>query len=176
MLEIGFGKLYSVFRFCFDSNDSWVGNSQEEYLMKELRTAIEIQASPDKVWMVLTDLPQYPAWNPFICQAIGTAKEGEKVDIKVRSGSKEMMLHCTVIKVEPNVELRWKYHVGLPILFQGEHSFRIEPIGTDKVRFVDHEIFNGLLVSSQAKDIDTNSRYGFEEMDKALKVRAELIK
>jgi hypothetical protein len=141
--------------------------------MKELRTEIEIQASPEKVWKNLTNLDEYPQWNPFIHHAMGTSKLGEKVDITVRSGSKEMTLHCTIIKVEPNRELRWKYHVILPALFSGEHSFVIEPIDNNRVRFIDCEIFNGLLVSSQAKDIDTNSRRGFEAMDKALKARAE---
>jgi len=141
--------------------------------MKELRTEIEIQASPEKVWKNLTNLDEYPQWNPFIHHAMGTSKVGEKVDITFRSGSKEMTLHCTIIKVEPNRELRWKYHVILPALFSGEHSFVIEPIDNNRVRFIDCEIFNGLLVSSQAKDIDTNSRRGFEAMDKALKARAE---
>jgi hypothetical protein len=141
--------------------------------MKELRTEIEIQATPDKVWQVLTSLDKYPEWNPFIHHAIGKAQVGEKVNITFKSGSKEMTLHCTVVKVEPNKELRWKYHVVLPILFSGEHSFIIEQVESNKVRFIDREIFNGLLVSSQAKDIDTNSKQGFEAMDKALKARAE---
>jgi hypothetical protein len=141
--------------------------------MKELRTEIEIKATPDKVWQILTSLDKYPEWNPFIHHAIGKAKVGEKVDIKVGSGSKEMTLHCTVVKVEPNKELRWKYHVALPILFSGEHSFIIEQVGGSMIRFIDRERFNGLLVSSQARDIDTNSKKGFEAMDKALKARAE---
>ena len=141
--------------------------------MKELRTEIDIQASPEKVWQIITDLDRWTEWNPFIQHAIGKAKAGEKVDITFRSGSKEMTLHCTVVKVEPGRELCWKYHVGLPVLFQGEHSFIIEPIGDNQVRFIDREIFNGLLVPLQAKDIDTNSRRGFEAMDRALKARAE---
>jgi hypothetical protein len=143
--------------------------------MKELRTEIEIQATPDKVWQVLTNLNQYPEWNPFIHHAIGTAKLGEKVDITFKSGSKDMTLHCIVIKVEPNRELCWKYHVILPGLWSGEHSFTIEPIGTNQVRFIDKEIFTGLLIPFQAKDIDTNSRRDFSEMDKALKAKAEQI-
>jgi hypothetical protein len=141
--------------------------------MKELRTEIEIQASPEKVWGILTHLDQYPEWNPFIHHAIGTAKVGEKVDITFRSGSKEMTLHCIVIKIEPNKELIWKYHVMLPGLFRGKHSFTIEPIGNDRVRFIDRELFSGLLVPMQANDIDTNSKHGFEAMDQALKARAE---
>jgi hypothetical protein len=81
-----------------------------------------------------------------------------------------------VLKTEPNRELRWRYHVGLPFLFQGEHSFIIEPVGDNRVHFIDREVFTGLLVPSQAKDIDTNSKQGFEAMDKALKTRAETSK
>ena len=141
--------------------------------MKELRTEIEIQATPDKVWQVLTSLDNYPEWNPFIHHAIGKAMVGEKVDITVKSGTKEMTLHCTVVKVEPNKELCWKYHVALPMLFSGEHSFIIEQVEGNKVRFIDREIFTGFLVSSQTKDINTNSKQGFEAMDKALKARVE---
>lgn len=141
--------------------------------MKELRTEIEIQATPDKVWQVLTSLDKYPEWNPFIHHAIGKAKVGEKVDITFKSGSKDMTLHCTVIRAEPNQELCWKYHVILPSLWSGEHSFTIESLGNNKVRFIDREIFNGLLIFTQAKDIDTNTKLDFEAMDKALKARAE---
>lgn len=141
--------------------------------MKELKTEIEIQASPDKVWQILTDLDKYPEWNPFIHHAIGKAKAGEKVDITFQSGEKQMTLHCKVLEVKPNKELCWKYHVLLPGLFNGEHHFTIEQTGVNLVRFVDREVFNGLLVPLQAKDIDTNSRRGFEAMDQALKARAE---
>ena len=138
-----------------------------------LRTEIQIQAAPEKVWQILTDLAKYPEWNPFITHAIGKAEAGARVDITVHSGSKEMRLHCTVVKAEPKRELCWKYHVISPLLFRGEHSFIIEPMGSNYVRFVDQEVFKGLLVPLQAKDIDTNSRHGFEALDKALKLRAE---
>jgi hypothetical protein len=143
--------------------------------MKELRTEIEIQATPDKVWQVLTNLDLYPEWNPFIHHAIGKVEIGETVDIDFQPDSKGLKLHCTVVTVEPNRELCWKYHVILPVLFRAEHRFTIEPIRNNRVRFIDREIFFGLLVPLQAKDIDTNSKHGFEEMDKALKAIAEQI-
>ena len=141
--------------------------------MKELRTEIEIQASPERVWQILTDLAKYPEWNPSIHHAIGKAEVNEKVDIDFQPDSKGLKLHCTVVKAEPNRELCWKYHVILPGLFRGEHSFIIEPTGTNQVHFIDREVFDGLLVPLQAKAIDTDSRRGFEEMDRALKARAE---
>ena len=90
--------------------------------MKELRTDIEIQASPERVWQILTNLDKWPEWNPFIHHAVGKAQVGDTVDVTFRSASKEMTLHCLVIKAEPNRELCWKYHVVLPGLFRGEHS------------------------------------------------------
>jgi hypothetical protein len=141
--------------------------------VKELRTQIEIWSTPDRVWQVLTNLDKYPEWNPFIYRAIGTARPGEKVDITVRTDSADMVLHCKVIKVEPGRELRWKYHVGMPFLFGGEHSFIIEPLTANKIRFVDREVFNGLFVSIQSRNIDTKTKQGFEAMDRALKMRAE---
>ncbi len=114
--------------------------------MKELRTEIEIQASPEKVWQILIDFDKWPEWNPFIHTVVGKPETGENVDITFRTASKEMTLHCTIVESEPSQELCWQYHVMIASLFRGEHSFIIEPVGTDRVRFVDREIFNGLLV------------------------------
>jgi hypothetical protein len=143
--------------------------------MKELRTEIEIQATAEKVWQVLADLANYPEWNPFITRAAGEARVGGKVDITVGSGGGQRVLHCTVVKADPGRELTWKYHVGAAFLFSGEHSMVIEVVGENRVRFVDREVFNGLLVPLQAKAIDGESRSGFEAMDRALKARAEGI-
>ena len=141
--------------------------------MKELRTQIIIDASPEKVWQVLTDLDKYPEWNPFICHAIGKAETGKTVDIDFRPDGKGLKLHCTVARFELNRELSWKYHAMHPMLFRGEHIFTIEPLGEKRIRFIDREEFHGLLVFTQAKDIDTNTKRGFEAMDKALKARIE---
>ena len=141
--------------------------------MKELCTEIEISASAEKVWQILTDFLRYPEWNPFITSASGEAVVNEKVDVSIHSASKEMKLHCTIARLVPNKILVWNYHVVHPTLFRGEHRFSIESIDAGKVRFIDCEIFNGILVFLQAKDIDTNTKQGFMAMDQALKIRAE---
>jgi hypothetical protein len=97
---------------------------------------------------------------------------GAKVDVTFKYGSKNMTLHCTVVKLEPNHELRWRYHVGLPFLYQGEHCFVIKPAGDNLIHFIDIEIFSGLLVPMMVKENDTRD---FEAMDKALKARAEAV-
>jgi hypothetical protein len=148
---------------------NWKGFSA----MKELRTEIRINAPAEKVWKILTDLDKYPEWNPFIHHAIGKAESGEKVDISFLNGKKDMTLHCKITRLVPEKELSWEYKVMHPGLWYGEHSFTIEPEGENRVRFIDIEVFTGLLIPFLAKDIDTNSRRDFEAMDKALKQRAE---
>jgi uncharacterized protein YndB with AHSA1/START domain len=44
----------------------------------ELRTFVDIDATPERVWQVLTDLPAYAEWNPFITRAEGTFAEGSR--------------------------------------------------------------------------------------------------
>ena len=126
--------------------------------MKENRNEVEIQASAEEVWRVLTDLPAYAEWNPLLCRAEGNLEVGEKVALTAKSPSREMNLSCSVIRVEPNHEFAWKFHVMLPFLFSGEHTFQIEPIAEQRIRFIDREVFTGLLVRLQAKDLGTNAK------------------
>ena len=144
--------------------------------MKELRTEIEIQASAERVWQLLTDFPTFPQWNPFIRKAGGNIRAGERLEVRLQpSGASAMTFRPTVLKVEPNREFRWLGHLLFPGLFDGEHIFTIEPLGESRVRFTQREIFNGLLVPLFARGLDTDTRRGFEEMNQALKTRAEQI-
>ena len=49
----------------------------------ELRTFVDIHATPERLWHVLTDLPAYAEWNPFITRAEGTFVEGGRLSVNV---------------------------------------------------------------------------------------------
>ena len=59
------------------------------------------------------------------------------------------------------------------LLFDGEHSFSIEPLSEGHVWFIQRERFKGLLLRLLSKMLDNDTRRGFEEMNRALKLRAE---
>jgi hypothetical protein len=142
--------------------------------MKELRTEIEIQASDKRVWQSLTDFASFPQWNPFIRRAKGEVKIGAQLEVHIQpSGAKGVTFRPVVLKVEPNRELRWLGHLLISGLFDGEHIFTIEPLGTNHVRFVQREIFRGILVPLFASKMSTETLRGFEKMNRALKTRAE---
>ncbi len=142
--------------------------------MKEIHTEVMINAEPERVWESLTDLASFPEWNPFIRSAEGELLVGGKLKIVVQpSGGKAMSFKPKVLKYEPNRELRWKGRLLMPGIFDGEHHFIIEPTSEGQCRFVHGEKFSGLLVPLFAKSLDRDARRGFQEMNQALKERAE---
>jgi hypothetical protein len=142
--------------------------------MKELSTQIDIQASAERVWQILTDWSAYPEWNPYIRSLTGELQVGARLEVYLQaSGARGMTFKPTVLIVEPNREFRWLGHLLIPGLFDGEHVFTIEPLAAGGVRFVQREVFKGLLVPLFAASLDRDTQRGFVEMNQALKARAE---
>lgn len=139
-----------------------------------LHTEIEIEASAERVWSVLTDFVAYPQWNPFIKSVAGEPEQGARLQIAVQpSGGKLMRFAPVVLAAESGHELRWLGHFLFPGVFDGEHCFLIEPLGQGKVLFQQSERFSGVLVRLLRTSLDRDTKRGFEEMNSALKERAE---
>ena len=142
--------------------------------MRELFTEIEINASSDRVWEVLTDFESYPLWNPFVKELEGSVQIGNRIKTRLQPpNQKAMTFKPRVIKLVPRREFRWLGSLGVPGLFDGEHIFELHPFGPHKVRFVQRELFKGILVPMIMKNIHDDTRAGFEQMNKALKKRCE---
>ena len=112
-------------------------------------------------------------WNP-IRGVQGHLREGARLDVRIQpSGTKGMTFRPRIVEVRPDRALRWLGRLGLHGLFDGEHSFTIEPLGHRRLRFVQREAFRGLLVPLLANSLDRDTKRGFEEMNGALKRRVE---
>lgn len=141
--------------------------------MKEIYTEIEIDASADIIWHIITDFEGYPRWNPFIKEISGIPGEGSIIEVCIKPPqSKGMKFKPKIIKLQEEKELRWLGKLWIPKLFDGEHSLVIKQISENKVLFIQKEKFYGLLVpifSNLLKD----TKSGFELMNNALKHEAE---
>jgi hypothetical protein len=141
--------------------------------MEELRSDVEIDAPPEKVWEVLTDFETYSEWNPFIRQIEGQLRVGATLRVHIEPPNRRgTTFKPKVLKVEPNRELRWLGRVLVPGVFDGEHILSIEPVGRAQARFHQREVFKGLLVSALRRVLKDTER-GFEQMNGALKQRVE---
>ncbi len=144
------------------------------FLERRIDTHVEIEASARRVWEVLADFPAYALWNPFIVTIAGAVLRGGRLTVAIRPpGARGMTFRTIVLAADPHRELRWLGRLILPGLFDGEHVFTIAPFSPGRVRFAQRETFRGLLVPLMTRSLWEGTRRGFEEMNLALKRRAE---
>ncbi len=142
--------------------------------MREIRTEVEIEASVERVWEVLTDLTAYDQWNPFAQKASGEIRVGEKLSIFLKPpGAMGMTIKPRVLKAESSREFRWLGHMVVPGIFDGEHIFEIERLDDGRSRLVQREEFCGVLARPVLAMIGGSTERGFVAMNEALKERAE---
>lgn len=143
-------------------------------MTREIATTVDVDATPDRVWEVLTDFPAYPEWNPFITRIAGELSPGQKLDVTMRpEGSRGMGFKPTLLVADAPRELRWLGRLLVPGIFDGEHLFRVEEIGPGRTRLNQFERFTGVLAPLLLLFLEKGSRAGFESMNAALKRRSE---
>jgi len=142
--------------------------------MTTIKTTIDIAASPEIVWRVLTNFPAYSTWNPFIREVHGKLQQGAKLKVRMRlSKTSSHRFSPRITKAVPASELHWLGKMWFGGLFDGEHAFIIVPNGVNGVRFIQREQFSGLLVPVILPFIAKKTEEAFERMNKALKKAAE---
>jgi hypothetical protein len=140
---------------------------------RRIETSIEIEASPKKVWSILTDFAGMASWNPFIKAISGTLAPGSTLAVHIAPpGKSGMRFKPTVLAVKAEREFRWRGQLLLPGIFDGEHYFLLEPIGSDRTRLTHGEKFSGILVGLFGGTLSATEN-GFQAMNVALKQRAE---
>ncbi len=143
-------------------------------MKKEIKTEITINASPVKVWKLLTEFDNYSNWNPFIKSINGEVKVGNKITARIEPpGASGMTFKPIVQTFVPNKELSWLGTLLFKGLFDGEHKFELVDNKNQTTKFIQSEKFNGLLVPLFAKQLDNNTKKGFEQMNQKLKELAE---
>lgn len=140
----------------------------------EIKTQIKINATPDKVWSILTDFENYSSWNPFIKSITGEAKVGSRITVSITPpDGKVMTFKPEVLAFEKNKEFRWMGTLFFKGLFDGEHKFELIDNANGTTTFNHCESFRGILVNFFKKQLENNTRRGFELMNENLKQRIE---
>jgi hypothetical protein len=139
--------------------------------MTEISAAIEIAATPERVWSVLADLASYPQWHPVFRQASGLLAAGSRLTLTTShpSSDRTMTAKVKVVAAEPAAELRWVSNVfGV---MRSERSFTLSPVAGG-TRLVQAGSYRGLFARFPAKTIG-RIEGGFEAINQAIKQRAE---
>ena len=140
--------------------------------MRTISREIRIDAPPAEVWAVLSDLSRWHEWNPFIREAAGEARAGERLTLRMfPPNGKPMTFRPKVLAAEPGRELRWLGHLLIPGLFDGEHVFALSGDGGGTT-LVQSENFKGILLPLLAGTLKS-TELSFEALNAALKERVE---
>jgi hypothetical protein len=133
-----------------------------------LEASIQINATPERVWAVLTDQAAYPDWNPFIVSSSGRLQVGATLTNRMHDATGDTTFTPTVLVVEPGRELRWIGRVGPGGIFDGEHTFTITQVRPGVVLFTQREDFTGVAVPFYRHWLHTDTLPMFRAMDAAL--------
>ena len=141
-------------------------------MAKEIKTEIQINAKPEKIWILFTSFDNYSNWNPFIKLVNGEVIVGNKITVKIEPPEeKRMTFKPKVLTYETNKEVSWIGRLIFPGLFDGKHKFELIDNGDGTTTFKQSENFKGILV--WMVNIE-NTKKGFQAMNEKLKELAEL--
>lgn len=137
--------------------------------MKEYSATTMIKASPETIWQILTDAPDYPEWDPNIDRIEGRIAPGEQITAYTKL-SPGRAFPVKVTEFVPGQKMTWSG--GMPLgLFKGERTFTLTQNG-NSVKFTVREVFSGPLlplIGRSLPDLTT----AFEQFAAGLKNRAE---
>jgi hypothetical protein len=138
--------------------------------MRTLEHTVTIDASPDAVWAVLVDTPQWPAWNVVVPDR--PPSEGETLRLRLQlPGGWAPSVPATWVEVRPGRALVWCG--GPPALFHAVHGFELSPTEEGGCRLRHHETFSGALSGPALRLLERTLLARYAQVNAALKRRVE---
>ena len=110
--------------------------------MKAFSVTKTIEATPETIWVILTDAPSYPQWDPGMDRIEGDIASGEKIKVFTKL-SPGRAFPATVTNFVPGQKMVWTG--GMPLgLFKGERTFTLSSQGDGATEFTMREEFSGV--------------------------------
>jgi hypothetical protein len=140
--------------------------------MKFFTATTNIKASPETIWKILTDAPNYPKWDPGVIRIEGKIASGEKV-VAYNKISPNRAFPAKVTEFVPNQRMVWSG--GMPLgLFKGVRTFTLTPKSDGSVDFTLREEFSGPLLFLIGRTIPDMTQ-SFNDFVTGLKSHAEAL-
>jgi uncharacterized protein YndB with AHSA1/START domain len=109
-----------------------------------------IEATPEQVWPVLTDIDAWPDWDSGVTKVVGRLAPGEKLTITVAANPGRAF---PVKVAQLSAPERMVFRGGMPLgLFTGRRTYTLVPEGTG-TRFTMREEYTGPLAGMIVKSI-----------------------
>ncbi len=169
----GFFFILLAFAFCTPAIAQSSANGKCVHTKKAFTqtntVTINISATPEKIWSLLTDASTLPTWNTTVNSLEGTIAEGETVKL-VAAVAPERTFKINVRNVEANRQMKWKD--GAMPMFRGVRTYTLTPKGDGTTDFTMTEKMKGLMFP-MIKGSLPDFTQPFEDYARDLKAAAE---
>lgn len=108
----------------------------------EYTVAIDIRATPQRIWALLTNAADFPRWNSTVERIDGEIRQGQRLALRVPAAPGRVFKPA-VRELVPNERMVWAD--GMPPMFTGVRTFTLTPKGS-VTEFRMTEVFRGLML------------------------------
>ena len=106
------------------------------------RVELNIRASAERIWNILTSANEFPRWNSTVTCIEGEIRDGQTLRLRVPGSNRTFT--PKVSGFVPNRRMLWTG--GLAPVFKGVRTFELTPKGESLTDFMMEERFSGLLL------------------------------
>lgn len=142
-------------------------------MMWQQQFQVTIDAPPEAVWSVLTDLARYGEWNRYATSARGDLRLGGEVEIVVRLGDGQQRVNNRVTDISPNQRLCWESLNWYRVLVYGVRCRILEPGLNGTTLFREVEAMHGPLANVIKTFMATQMLDGLRRECESLKAEVE---
>jgi hypothetical protein len=136
-------------------------------------TDIEINASPEQVWEVLTDTGSYKDWAAFMVDLKGKIADGNTITASFQLNPQKPKLNTIDHKIHVTEGEAFFWAEKGPMGICDNHHFRVEPAEDGTTRFVQHdEIMKGMTWALGGM-LSKMYLKGYQAFNASLKAEAE---
>lgn len=142
--------------------------------MKELKTEVQISASPEKVWRTLSDLTNWSSWNPIINNIEGKFEVNAELLITMANSNGGAGKRYKAIVTEINTNKRFIFTATMltKVLFSAEKILELTTHPEDTI-LIQREIYTGIMVPLFWKKLKEGAQPMLISMNEALKEQVE---
>ena len=138
-----------------------------------IRHELEIDAPAALVWRVITDLPAYPEWNPFVVACESSLDPGDPIRMRVHVfASFAQAQRETILDHVPGERLCYGLEGGALGALTSRRCHRVTSAGPGQSRYESDFELSGWLAPFVRALLGSRLRRGFDSMAEALERRA----
>ncbi len=152
----------------------WLVVRPEAKEIRVTRTFITVNAPTDRVWQALTNVGDYPRWNPYVTSAAGNLGVGAKLNITGRVGGRDHSHSVRVVEYRPEERLLvWRGGLLPTALLHWDERFQVNSADSDRSEVTVTRSYQGVLLPLYWKLFNAYDLDAIHKMGSALKARCE---